>query len=45
MSFVFVGESLSRINGNSDSQNNFNLILQKLSILKNEVGSNSIFVS
>ncbi len=45
MSFVFVGESLlSRIQGNSDGQSNFNLILQKLSILKNEISSNSIFV-
>ncbi len=44
MSFVFVGESLSRIQGNSDGQSNFNLILQKLSILKNDVSSNSIFV-
>ncbi len=44
-SFVFVGESLlSRIQGNSDGQSNFNLILQKLSILKNDVSSNSIFV-
>ncbi len=39
--FVFVGESLlSRIQGNSDGQSNFN---QKLSILKNDVSSNSIF--
>ncbi len=38
--FFFVGESLlSRIQGNSDGQSNFNLILQKLSILKNEVSS------
>ncbi len=38
LSFVFVGESLlSRIQGNSDGQSNFNLILQKLSILKNDV--------
>ncbi len=37
LSFVFVGESLlSRIQGNSDGQSNFNLILQKLSILKND---------
>ncbi len=35
---------LSRIQGNSDGQRNFNLILQKLSILKNEISSNSIFV-
>ncbi len=43
--FFFVGKSLlSRIQGNSDGQSNFNLILQKLSILKNEVSSNSIFV-
>ncbi len=35
MVFVFVAESLlSRIRGNSDSQSNFNLILQKLSILR-----------
>ncbi len=32
------GESLlSRIQGNSDGQSNFNLILQKLSILKNDI--------
>ncbi len=38
--FVFVGESLlSRIQGNSDGQSNFN---QKLSILKNDVSSNSM---
>ncbi len=43
--FFFVGESLlSRIQDNSDGQSNFNLILQKLSILKNEISSNSIFV-
>ncbi len=30
--------------GYSDGQSNFNLILQKLSILKNDVSSNSIFV-
>ncbi len=36
---------LSRIQGNSDGQSNFNLILQKLSILKNDVSSNSIFVA
>ncbi len=41
----FVGESLlSRIQGNSDGQSNFNLILQKLSILKNDVSSNSILL-
>ncbi len=46
MSFVFVGESLlSRIQGNSDGQSNFNLILQKLSILKNDVSSNSILLA
>ncbi len=40
--FVFVGESLlSRIQGNSDGQSNFN---QKLSILKNDVSSNSILL-
>ncbi len=38
--FVFVGESLlSRIQGNSDGQSNFN---KRLSILKNDVSSNSI---
>ncbi len=43
--FVFVGESLlSRIQGNSDGQSNFNLILQKLSIFKNDVSSNSILI-
>ncbi len=41
--FVFVGESLlSRIQGNSDGQSNFN---QKLSILKNDVSSNSILLA
>ncbi len=44
--FCFVGESLlSRIQGNSDGQSNFNLILQKLSILKNDVSSNSILLA
>ncbi len=43
--FVYVGESLlSSTQGNSDGQSNFNLILQKLPILKNDVSSNSIFV-
>ncbi len=44
--FCFCIESLlSRIQGNSDGQSNFNLILQKLSILKNDVSSNSILLA
>ncbi len=37
-------ELIVKNQGNSDGQSNFNLILQKLSILKNDVSSNSIFV-